>query len=197
MLEETQEIQKKTCSTIFLLPGIGLKRQSLLKQGFVSAYIDDATHDVHYENAVYLLYKPAQIEEFQTFLQAEYKRTPLLVEDYDYPGGYVVTVYKFPEDFLREYDLFLRGKYSKFRKKYIDLFPTRVEVYDSKTNSVKDKFSLQYHIFNRTNALRKFWEEKLGYEDNGLPEDLEYWSIPDVKKETLNINELWRAEEHL
>lgn len=202
MLEETQEIQKKTCATIFLLPGIGLKRQELMKRGFISAYIDDELHDVHYERAVYLLYKPQQIEEFQKFLEEEYKRTPLLVEDYDYQGGYVVTVYKFPEEFIKEYDLFLKGKYSKFRKKYVELFPTRVKVYDNSSDTVKEKLSLQYHIFNRTNALRKFWEEKLGYgphsigDHQELPEDLEYWSMPNIIKETLNINELWKAEEN-
>lgn len=198
MLEETQEIQKKTCATIFLLPGVGLKRQALLKHGFISAYIDDQTHDVHYENSVYLLYKPSQIEEFQAFIEGEQKRTPLFVEDYDYPNGYVVTVYKFPTEFIKEYRLFLEGKYSKFSKKYIDLFPTRVEVYDKKTGGTKDKYSLQYHIFKRTSSLRKFWEEQLGYGPHGdedLPEDLEYWTIPDPKKETLNINELWKAEE--
>src|SRR5581483_8940044 len=149
MLEETQEV-KKTCTTIFLLPGIGLKRMNLLKHGFISSYIDDKNHDIHYKNSVYVLYKPEQIEEFQKFLQSEYRRTPLLIDDYDYPGGYVVTVYKFPDEFMKEYNLFLEGKYSKFSKKYIDLFPVRVEVFDPKAGVTKEKFSLQYHIFERT-----------------------------------------------
>lgn len=188
MLEETQEV-KRTCSTIFLLPGIGLKRQSILKHGFVSAYMDDVNHDVHYENSVYVLYKPEQIEEFQKFLSSEYKRTPLLVEDYDYPGGYVVTVYKFPKEFMEEYDLFLKGKYSKFSKKYMDLFPVRIDTHDPETGMTKMKYSLQYHILNRSDAMKRYWEEKLGMEGE-LPEDLEYWKIPDKKEETLNINEL-------
>lgn len=186
-MEETQEV-KKTCATIFLLPGIGLKRQNILKYGFLSAYLDDKHHEVHYKNSLYLLYKPEQINEFQKFLELEYKRTPLLVEDYDYPGGYVVTVYKFPEEFMTEYELFLKGKYSKFRKKFVSLFPVKVEVFDEKTGTYKDKFSLQHHIFNKTAAIRKYWEEFLGYKEGELPEGLEYWSIPDIEKETLNIN---------
>lgn len=189
MLDETQEV-KKTCTTIFLIPGVGLKRQNLLKHGFISAFMDDKNHDVHYENAVYLLYKPEQVEEFQKFLTSEYKRTPLLVEDYDYPGGYIVTVYKFPAEFMEEYKLFLEGKYSKFRKKYIELFPMRVEVFDTETHTHKEKYSLQYHVFGRTPAIRKYWEDILGYKPGELPEDLEYWSIPDKDKETLDINAL-------
>jgi len=187
MIDETQEV-KKTCTTIFLLPGIGLKRQNLLKHGFISAYIDDKNHDVHYDTSIYLLYKPEQVEEFQKFLTSEYKRTPLLVEDYDYPGGYVVTVYKFPAEFLEEYDLFLKGKYSKFRKKYVDLFPMKVEVFNERTHMYSERYSLQYHIFERTDAIRKYWEERLGYKDGELPTDLEYWSIPEKEKETLDIN---------
>lgn len=189
MLEETQEV-KRTCSTIFLLPGIGLKRQNILKHGFLSVYIDDIGHDVHYKNSVYVLYKPDQVEEFQKFLKSEYKRTPLLVEDYDYPGGYIVTVYKFPQEFIEEYDLFLGGKYSKFSKKYTSLFPTKIEILDEKTGTHKEKFSLQYHIFHRTNAIRKYWGDTFGMKEDELPEDLEYWGIPDIEKETLNINDL-------
>lgn len=189
MLDETQEV-RKTCSTIFLLPGVGLKRQNLLRHGFISAYIDDKNHDVHYDTSIYLLYKPEQISEFQKFMTSEYKRTPLLVEDYDYPGGYVVTVYKFPSEFLSEYELFLQGKYSKFSKKYIDLFPSRIEVYDPIDNLNKEKYSLQYHVFGRTAAIRKYWEEVLGYKPGELPDDLEYWSIPEKEKETLDINAL-------
>ncbi len=189
MLDETQEV-KKTCATIFLLPGVGLSRQKILKHGFISAYIDDKGHDVHYNNAVYCLYKPNQIEEFQKFLTSEYKRTPLLVEDYDYPGGYIVTVYKFPSEFMEEYNLFLQGKYSKFKKKYIDLFPSKVEVFNESTHMYSEKYSLQYHIFERTDAIRKYWEDRLGYKPGELPADLEYWSIPDKEKETLDINAL-------
>src|SRR6267378_4800052 len=189
-LEKAGDIQKKTCTTIFLLPGIGLKRQNLLKHGFISAYLDDKDHEVHYENAVYLLYKPSQVQEFQKFLTSEYKRTPLLVEDYDYPGGYIVTVYKFPAEFMEEYELFLRGKYSKFRKKYIELFPMKVEMLNPANHMYTEKLSLQYHIFERTDALRKYWEDRLGYRSGELPENLEYWSIPEKEKETLDINAL-------
>ena len=113
----------KNCTTIFLLAGIGLQRQDILQYGFISAYIKDKGHDIHYKDSVYLLYKPSNIEVFQDFLNSEYRRTPLLVEDYDYKGGYTVTVYKFPKEFMREYMLFLEGKYSQFGDRYIRLFP--------------------------------------------------------------------------
>lgn len=189
MVNETKD-SSKNCSTIFLLRGVGLDRQSILKHGFISAYIDDINHETHYPHAVYLLYKPKQIDVFEKFIQSEYKRTPLLVEDYDYPGGYIVTVYKFPKEFMEEYQLFLQGKYSKFSKKYTDLFPVLVEVTDENGNK-SEKYSLQYHIFNRTSAMKRYLEEKFGYSDKEpLPEGIEYWGCPLIENEVLNINEL-------
>lgn len=185
-IKETQD-SRKTCTTIFLLPGIGLHRKDILRYGFLSAYIDDVKHDVHYENSIYLLYRPDNLLDFQYFLEAEKKRTPLLIEDYDYEGGYVVMVYKFPEEYKWEYEQFMKGRYSSFTKKYIALFPKEIEVINKLGNKER-QISLQYHIFNRTKAIREFWEEKTGTK---LDEDAEMWSSPYLDtKEVLDIDNL-------
>jgi hypothetical protein len=182
-IEETQDT-RKTISTLFLLPGIGLSRKDILKWGFLSAYIDDLHHDPHYENSVYLLFKPDKIRDFQDFLEFEKLRTPLLIEDYDYPGGYVVVVYSFPKDYALEYSLFKKGKYSKFRKKYKALFPDKVIVVTKEGNK-EEKVSLAYHIFNKTDAIRLYWEERLLTE---MDPNMEMWSSPDLEgTETLDI----------
>lgn len=173
-----------TCSTLFLLPAIGLQRKDILKYGFMDAYLDDVNHEPHYEASVYLLFRPENMDGFQVFLDKEYRRTKLLIEDYDYAGGYVVTVYRIPEEYLREYDLFLKGKYSKFRKKYMQLFARTAEV-TTDDGKVVTESSLAYHIFDRTPSMREYWEEKLGAQ---LDEDAEMWSKPDVEEgEKLNI----------
>jgi len=188
-IKDTQDT-RKTCSTIFLLPGIGLRRKDILQYGFLSAYIDDLNHPAHYGDAVYLLFRAedkVSMNRLQEFLTSERNRTDLLVEDYDYEGGYVVAVYRFDPEFKEEYKNFLKGKYSKFRKKYTDLFPREVEIVDEKGDR-KLQFSLQYHIFNRTDAIRKFWEDKTGEKLDG---DTEMWSSPYLNtKEILDINNL-------
>lgn len=173
-----------TCSTLFLLPAIGLQRKDIIKYGFIDAYLDDVHHEPHYKASLYLLFKPENMEAFQVFLNKEYKRTKLLIEDYDYAGGYVVTVYKIAEEYMKEYDLFLKGKYSKFRKKYMQLFPQVVKIENEDGKSVMET-SLAYHIFDRTPSIREYWEEKVG---TSLDEEAEMWSKPDIEGvEKLNI----------
>lgn len=178
--------RKKNCTTIFLLPGIGLFRKDILKYGFLSAYLDDIDHEPHYSDSVYLLFRPEERGDFQEFLKKEYRRSAMLVEDYDHAGGFVVLVYNFPKEFKTEFEHFLSGEYSKFSKDYISLFPERVETTDKSGEKV-DEVSLQYHIFARTDAIKKYWESKIGSQ---LPKGAELWSAPDFSQEVLDINNL-------
>jgi len=165
-----------TCSTIFMLPAIGLQRKDILSYGFMEAYLDDVNHEPHYDASLYLLFKPEEMDAFQVFLEKEYKRTKLLIEDYDYAGGYVVIVYKIPEEYMKEFEMFLKGKYSKFRKKYMLLFPKTVKIENEDGKSVTE-MSLAYHIFDKTQSIRDYWEEKVGIV---LDEEAEMWSKPDI-----------------
>lgn len=177
------ENDKKNCTTIFLLPSIGHTRQKLLLYGFIAAFLDDVNHAVHYENSLYLLFKPERLKDFQLFLQKEYKENPLIMEDYDYRGGFVVVVYKINEKFLPDFQLFLEGKYSKFSKEYVKLFPSRIPV-TRKDGSKEVTYSLQHRLFNRTKDIRDLWEKRIG---QPIPENMELWSIPDMSKEVLDI----------
>lgn len=178
------EKDRKNCTTIFLLPAIGQTRQTLLQYGFIAAYLDDLQHEVHYEEAVYLLFKPEDIPAFQKFLEEEYRKPSLILEDYDYRGGYTVVVYKVDEEFLPEYQLFLQGKYSKFSPKYIAAFPKEIPV-DLLHRGRTMRKSLHYHIFNRTQQMKNYWERKIGEK---IPEDMELWSSPDMDKEVLDVS---------
>jgi hypothetical protein len=51
----------------------------------------------------------------------------------------------------------------------------------------KDEISLQYRVFNRTEDLIKFWEEKLGVE---FEDDQEVWHAFQEENEILNIEKL-------
>jgi len=178
------EKDRKNCTTIFLLPGIGHTRQELLPYGFVAAYLDDLQHEVHYEEALYLLFKPEDVPAFQKFLEEEYRKPSLILEDYDYRGGFVVVVYKVDNRYLPEYQLFLQGKYSRFSAEYVSQFPMEILVDLPKGGKVVKK-SLHYHIFNRTKEIKDYWERKIGEK---IPEDMELWSSPDMDKEVLDIS---------
>lgn len=177
------EREKKNCTTIFLLPSIGHTRQELLKYGFIAAYLDDVNHTVHYEEAVYCLFKPPDMANFQALLENEYDKSTTIIEDYDYEGGYTVVVYKILERYLSEYHLFLEGKYSKFSPEYISLFP--IEIFIPGPYGPILQHSLHYHIFNRTKDIKVYWEEKVG---QTLPNDMEMWSSPNMNEEVLDIS---------
>lgn len=178
--------QKVTDSTRFLVRGLGLTRTTLKKQGFINAYIDDVIHEPHYVRSVYLLFKPEDLGLFEEFLQAQRMESGLIAEDYDYPEGYVVVVYNFPALYWRDYTLFLEGKYSKFSKGFKSLFPKEKSGVTRQGIPYKEP-SFYAHIFDKSEVMRRYWEERF---EVIFDDDQEYWNIPDLSRETLNIGNI-------
>jgi len=65
---------KKTVSSIFIVPTLKIKKESLKDNNFLNGYISDLRKDVQYENAVYLLFKPDNLDRFREFVEGEYDR---------------------------------------------------------------------------------------------------------------------------
>ena len=86
--------RKHTITSIFIVPTLSIGREKLIDNGFVNGYIKDGMRDVQYENAVYLLFKPTNLDKFKVFLDKEYEKTKSIIDDYDYEDGYVVVVYE-------------------------------------------------------------------------------------------------------
>lgn len=175
-----------THTTMFLVPGLGVDvEQVKFRYGFINGYIADKDQEP-YDRAVYLLFKPKDMIEFQLFFERERKRTLHLIDDYDYEDGHTVLVYEFPSQFDKEFKLFLEGKYSKFRNKYKELLP----VFESKLDEDGIPFSehtIQFMVVYKSKALRDFIEQKIGHE---LEDTAELWSIPNKQLETLDINKI-------
>ena len=51
----------------------------------------------------------------------------------------------------------------------------------------RDEISLQYRVFNKTEDLVQFWEDKLGVD---LPEDVEVWHGFFDDFETLDLDKI-------
>jgi len=176
---------KKTITSIFIIPTLQLPKNALKDNGFVNGYIRDELNELDYKNVAYLLFKPSNIDRFREFLANEYERTKDLIDDYDYEGGYVVVVYKLDDSFNKDFSLIKQGKYSKTSKSFQKLFPETVMI--SKPTGDKEEKSLQYRIFNKTEDLVKFWEDKLCID---FDEDFEVWDGWEEKNEILNINNI-------
>ena len=177
--------RKHTITSIFIVPTLSIGKDKLIDNGFVNGYIKDGRRDIQYENAVYLLFKPTDLDKFREFLDSEYERTKAVIEDYDYEDGYVVVVYALNQIYKRDFELVKKGKYSKTSPEFQKLFPKIVKI---KTNGYyKDEVSLQYRVFNHTQDLVQFWEDKL---DVKFDDDQEVWHAFIEEKEVLNLDKI-------
>jgi len=177
--------RKHTITSIFIVPTFSIGRDKLLDNGFVNGYIKDARKDIQYENAVYLLFKPKDLDKFRLFLDKEYERTKSIIDDYDYEDGYVVVVYEINPRLKSDIELIKQGKYSQTSPAFQGIFPKNVQI--KKNGLRRDEISLQYRVFNKTEDLVQFWEDKLGIE---MPEDLEVWHGFFEEFETLDLDKI-------
>jgi len=176
---------RKTITSIFMVPTLGFPRESLRNNNFINAYIKDENLDHNYKDAVYLLFKPDNIDKFREFLEVEQERSKDFIEDYDYEDGYVVLIYKLNAKFKKDFAIIKKGKYSTTSKEFQALFPKIVKIIIQGLN--RDEISLQYRVFNKTEDLITFWEDKLGVTFN---DDQEVWNGWEEETEILNINKI-------
>jgi hypothetical protein len=177
--------RKHTITSIFIVPTLSIGREKLIDNGFVNGYIKDGMRETQYKNAVYLLFKPNNLDKFKMFLDSEYEKTKSIIDDYDYEDGYVVVVYEINSKLKNDIELIKQGKYSKTSPAFQGIFPKVVQI--KKNGLRRDEISLQYRVFNKTEDLVQFWEDKLGIE---LPEDLEVWHGFFDDFETLDLNKI-------
>jgi hypothetical protein len=177
--------RKHTITSIFIVPTLSIGKEKLLDNGFVNGYIKDVKRDIQYENAVYLLFKPENLDKFRNFLDNEYERTKSIIDDYDYEDGYVVVVYEINPRLKGDVELVKQGKYSQTSPAFQGSFPKVVQI--KKNGLRRDEISLQYRVFNKTEDLVKFWEDKLGVE---LPEDVEVWHGFFEENEVLDLDKI-------
>jgi hypothetical protein len=176
---------KKTITSIFIVPTLSIGKEKLVDNGFINGYIKDSRKDVQYEGCIYLLFKPTDLDKFRDFLDVEYERTKSIIDDYDYEDGYVVVVYMLNSKLEKDFELVKKGKYSKTSAAFQSIFPKIVKL--KRNGLYKDEISLQYRIFNKTEDLRKYWEDRF---DAELDEDMEVWGGFFEKDEILNIDKL-------
>jgi hypothetical protein len=176
---------KRTITSIFIVPTLSIGKEKLVDNGYINGYIKDGKRDVQYENAVYLLFKPKSLDKFKEFLDEEYERTKQIIDDYDYEDGYVVIVYQLDKKFKKDFDLIKQGKYSKTSKEFQNTFPKVIKI--QKGNRIYDQISTQYRIFNKTQDLKEYWEEKLDIE---FDDSMEFWQGFVEENEILNLDKL-------
>ncbi len=155
--------------------------------GLVNCYIKDADRETVIDRPILLLFRPKNVAVFNNFVERCAADDPDFREDYDYPGGLVVMVFEFPEKYKADYDVIIKGQYSKVGAPYIDLFPERDNRFLSKKDG-KPMPHITYSILTKAKWLRRERAKDLLYDE--WPDDWELWEMFDEEKETLTIKKL-------
>ena len=172
-----------------MVPTLKVPKDALRANGFINAYIKDIGSDNEYKDSIYLLFKPTDIDKFREFLDSEFERTKTIIEDYDYDDGFVVVVYQLNEKFKEDFKIVKQGRYSKTSKDFQKMFPKIIKIV--KNGLHRDEISLQYRIFNKSDDLVDFWEEKLGIDLKlTVGNDFEVWEGFDESNEILEIDKI-------
>lgn len=184
-----------TNTTYFINPAFGYRISDLTQYGFIDSFLYDKNReDIEPDGkTIYFLFKPneSQLVKLQNKIE-DWENQGILIEDYDYPSGYVVAALRFPNKYKDQYKLFLQGRYSEFSPEYKELIPKKTTVFNATTGKVEEIDSVQYLVVNKRVKLKEYWEEQTGCE---FTDDMEYWSKPDIQKETLDIDKLIEESE--
>jgi hypothetical protein len=176
---------KKTITTAFIVPTLGISKEQLNINDFINGYSKDANRDVQYENCIYVLFRPSNVDRFRLFLEKEYERVKV-VDDYDYEGGYVIVVYELDKKYSKDFSLVRQGKYSKTSKQFQEQFSKMVKI-NTGGNNFREDVSLQYRVFTKSKDLVEYWENRL---DIKIDEDQELWNGFHEEMETLYIDKI-------
>jgi hypothetical protein len=176
---------KKNVTSIFIVPTLNIDKNSLKNNNFINGYISDLRKDVQYDNAVYLLFKPDNFDRFREFVEGEYEKNRMLLDDYDYEDGFVVLVYRLSGKHDADLELIMKGKYSKTSIEFQSIFPKVVKI--MKNGLHRDEISIQFRIFKKSQDLREYWENKLGV---NFTDDMEVWGGFDLLGESLDLDKI-------
>lgn len=189
-------MNKENISTIFLLPAIQIKnsvKKEFYDNGFINTYITTNKIKYPYE-VIFLLFNPSEFDYQYAGFESRLISNENYIECNDLGNNYVLYTFKIPQIFIKEYYLFLDGRYSEFSKEYKELFPNKSHVYDNDKKPLKDKKggylledSPYFKVFNKDEGFKEKLAQKLGYEDTSILDDVELYDKQDEVKEKFNI----------
>jgi len=177
----TPYIRTFSATDMFIVPLLNIGRENLIKAGFVSAFMKDELREIEYERAVYLLFKPFKIEDFNLFVEDQRESNMPIIDEFDH-NGYVVLVYKLPKKFEGDYEKILQGKFSETSKEYQKSFPMYYKIGED------DHMLLQHMIFSKNEKLKEYWKKEL---DLTITNSDQHWHFYE-EREVLNEESLKR-----
>lgn len=181
----SKEIRNWTVSNLFLVPILKIGRGKLQNLGFINSYLfnDEDPDEIYPDNSIHLLFCPKSTEKFNDFMLAERDSENDVIEERDYPGGFILVTYRLPKRFEKDYALIWDGKYSKTSEEYQSCIPAMVKYTKKNGVSVTD-MTLQHMVFKKYEPLRRNWEQEFNVQ---MDDEQELWTKPTIESETFKL----------
>lgn len=155
----------------WLKPITNINLQEHVKSGFVNSFLEFEDN-----KGLFLEYN---INDSYYILLKEMTKNVNFQDEYNV-GDTSIVYFKIGEEWNNDYDLFLKGNYSKMSSKFKNSFSRNIK--DRQGNIVT---SLQWKIFEKDILLKKELED---YIKQPLPKDVDYFFLPNLEKEKWKIN---------
>ncbi len=184
-MAELKDKIKRNISYLFFVPTLRIDRDKLEGNNFVNSYLSDLGLEEQFENSIYLLFKPSNLDRFKAFVDDEYERTLNIIDDYNIDDEFVVLVYTLDDYWEKDFNLVKKGQYSRTSEEFQEQFPKEVKAWENEKAVFKK--SIQYRIFNKTKDLKDYIEDRIG---TSLHKDAEMWDTFEEKEEILDIEKI-------
>lgn len=164
---------KTTKTTDFLLPLLG-KAKTWYTPLLVNAYLGDSSINKSYPKTISILIRfsgNAKFDAVSNFLT----KLDTYVDSYDLlQGKFTMFIVGIPEEFIEDYSLILKGKYSKISKKAKELLLLG-----------RSPKSPMPYILRKDPKLRDHWESTLATTLG----DLDVWSVFEIEDEIFSLED--------
>jgi len=171
-----------TNSSFFALPMLNI---SLVKLGkyFFNCFVKDNDYETLLERPLFLSFK----YEYKTLEEENYCKNvhkELLEKEefitFYYAGNIldsktIIYLFNVNDEFKDDYNMFLQGKYSKFRTEFKEKFSK----YFVNSNTGRREKTITGRVVNKDPELKEYWENKIGIK---LNEESEVWSKPNIEE---------------
>jgi len=159
---------KPTKTTEFILPLLG-KMKQWYGPWLINAYLGDFNVDHKYPNSISVLMKYSgknnYFEKEEKMIGSEH-----FIDSYDlFKGEFVMYIFRIPEEFLPDYNLIMKGKYSQVSDEAKKLLLLG-----------RGTRSPMPYILERHPKMVSYWETELNVK---FEKDQEVWSIINIEEE--------------
>jgi len=176
--------KKSNKSKTYLLPllseVINLNEDTI---GFIdNTYMFDSKNE--YKDAFFIELKNDFSNPEYTKYEHALTENDYYLNSIDYDNGISLFIFKFPEEYLNERNLFLKGKYSKFEQDAKDLIKEFwTEIYGTDNHAINFLIKIKL-VLNKEKRLKEKLEKSLGVT---LSDNAELGDLVDKTSETIKL----------